>query len=89
MSHTMWMRAGRSSQNGWKTSDILSEKVRIPARPYCSRNQQLFVQPDDPEVSPILICKIRKGQELRVRCIAKKVRHVCALLSVVPSTYPS
>ena len=23
---------------------------------------------------PVLICKIRKGQELKVRCIAKKVR---------------
>ncbi|CCM01465.1 uncharacterized protein FIBRA_03519 [Fibroporia radiculosa] len=27
---------------------------------------------DDPNVPPVLICKIRKGQELKVRCIAKK-----------------
>ncbi|KAL7281196.1 hypothetical protein ACG7TL_004504 [Trametes sanguinea] len=27
---------------------------------------------NDPTVPPILICKIRKGQELRIRCIAKK-----------------
>ncbi|KAI0305410.1 DNA-directed RNA polymerase [Multifurca ochricompacta] len=27
---------------------------------------------NDPSVPPILICKIRKGQQLRVRCIAKK-----------------
>ncbi|EIM82696.1 insert subdomain of RNA polymerase alpha subunit [Stereum hirsutum FP-91666 SS1] len=27
---------------------------------------------NDPNVQPVLICKIRKGQELKVRCIAKK-----------------
>ncbi|KAJ1304807.1 hypothetical protein OPQ81_005942 [Rhizoctonia solani] len=27
---------------------------------------------DDPNVPPVLLCRIRKGQELRVRCIAKK-----------------
>jgi len=28
---------------------------------------------DDANASPILICKIRKGQELKAKCIAKKV----------------
>ncbi|KAJ7680340.1 DNA-directed RNA polymerase II, subunit 3 [Mycena polygramma] len=27
---------------------------------------------NDPDVAPVLICKIRKGQELKLRCIAKK-----------------
>ena len=29
---------------------------------------------DEQGVAPVLICKIRKGQELKIRCIAKKVR---------------
>ncbi|KAH9948994.1 insert subdomain of RNA polymerase alpha subunit [Amylocystis lapponica] len=29
---------------------------------------------DDPSVEPVLICKIRMGQELKIRCIAKKAR---------------
>lgn len=33
-------------------------------------------QKDDPSQAPILICRIRKGQELRIRCIAKKVELV-------------
>lgn len=33
-----------------------------------------YANSDDPSVQPVLICKIRKGQELRLRCIAKKVK---------------
>jgi hypothetical protein len=28
---------------------------------------------DDPSVEPVLLCKLRKGQELKLKCIAKKV----------------
>ena len=28
----------------------------------------------EPNTNPVLICKIRQGQEIRAKCIAKKVR---------------
>lgn len=34
---------------------------------------------DDPDVPPILVCKIRMGQELKVRCIAKKVHYTLCI----------
>ncbi|KAH6914007.1 insert subdomain of RNA polymerase alpha subunit [Coprinopsis sp. MPI-PUGE-AT-0042] len=40
-----------------------------------AKRSQTFGWPvgkNDPSAPPILICKIRKGQELKVRCIAKK-----------------
>lgn len=40
-----------------------------------TRRSENFGHPvgkNDPSSPPVLICKIRKGQELRVRCIAKK-----------------
>jgi len=40
-----------------------------------ARRSENFGHPvgkNDPSAPPVLICKIRKGQELRVRCIAKK-----------------
>ena len=47
-----------------------------------------FLSPGDPDQQPVLICKIRKGQELRVKCTAKKVRVylgtlVCLSLTLV------
>ena len=35
---------------------------------------------DQPGVAPVLITKIRKGQELKIRCTAKKVRLEPSLL---------
>ncbi|KAF7315646.1 Mechanosensitive ion channel protein [Mycena indigotica] len=40
-----------------------------------SKRGEYFGHPvgkNDPDASPVLLCKIRKGQELRLRCIAKK-----------------
>ena len=45
---------------------------------------ELRVNPDDPSAQPVLICKIRKGQELRVRCIAKKVNFLSTFTSETP-----
>lgn len=44
---------------------------------------------DDPNVHPVLITKIRKGQELKIRCIAKKASppYICSpveLLTLPP-----
>jgi DNA-directed RNA polymerase II subunit RPB3 len=37
-------------------------------------NLSLKLSPkDDPSVAPVLLCKIRKGQELKLKCVAKKV----------------
>lgn len=43
---------------------------------------------DDPSIPPVLLCKIRKGQELKLKCIARKVRlpffaHLCSLHSLM------
>jgi DNA-directed RNA polymerase II subunit RPB3 len=35
---------------------------------------------DDPNVPPVLIAKIRKGQELRLKCVVKKVGIVIILV---------
>lgn len=41
-----------------------------------SKRGERFGQPvgkeDDPSIAPVLICKIRKGQELKLKCVAKK-----------------
>jgi len=40
------------------------------------------LQKDEQGVAPVLICKIRKGQELKVRCVAKKVSSLSCLSSL-------
>jgi hypothetical protein len=41
----------------------------------------------DPNIPPVLLVKIRKGQELKLRCIAKKVRLLLLLLHLSPSHF--
>ena len=60
----------RRSASEEKTSDIPWAKVR--SLPVHASAELMNATLDDPDTPPVLICKIRKGQELRVRCIAKK-----------------
>lgn len=39
----------------------------------CQRLKLTLHHTDEDGVPPVLIAKIRKGQELKVRCVAKKV----------------
>ncbi|KAH9978985.1 hypothetical protein BGW80DRAFT_1282232 [Lactifluus volemus] len=70
-----------------RTMDITSNHLDVVARggygwreevddgEEIARRSENFGHPvgkNDPSVPPVLICKIRKGQELSVRCIAKK-----------------
>jgi len=70
-----------------RTMDVTSNHMEVVARggygwreevddgEEIARRSENFGHPvgkNDPSAQPILICKIRKGQELRVRCIAKK-----------------
>lgn len=34
---------------------------------------QMDYPSDEPGAQPVLLCKIRKGQELKLRCVARKV----------------
>lgn len=53
-----------------------------------SKRPDNFGQPvgkDEPGVEPILICKMRKGMEIRARCIAKKVRKCEVIIPIKAS----
>ncbi|THH31801.1 hypothetical protein EUX98_g2374, partial [Antrodiella citrinella] len=63
--------------------DVTSNHLEIGTMPdeMDEEGDELSKRPDnfgipvgknEPGVAPVLLCKIRKGQELRVRCIAKK-----------------
>jgi hypothetical protein len=66
--------ARRSENLGHPVGKSASTAERHP-QPYTE-----FVYSGDPSAQPVLICKILKGQELRVRCIAKKVKPCTAPL---------
>lgn len=71
-----WASQVKNYPNAANSSATLSAKV-IFSDPY---TEMLLIQRllDDPGVPPVLICKIRKGQELKIKCIVKKVlSNVC------------
>ncbi|KAI0268804.1 DNA-directed RNA polymerase [Gloeopeniophorella convolvens] len=57
-----------------RTMDVTSNHLDVNGEEIEKRTPNFGhpVGKNDPSVPPVLICKIRKGQELKVRCIAKK-----------------
>ena len=58
------------SQNAWRTLVIQWGRVRWSTLFSAAMTDEFT--PDDPNVPPVLIARIGKGQEIRARCIAKK-----------------
>ena len=62
----------KNSQKEENTLVIQSENVCHSSLFHFCIFFNFFIK-DEEDVAPVLICKIRKGQELKIRCIAKKV----------------
>ncbi|KIJ61314.1 hypothetical protein HYDPIDRAFT_116070 [Hydnomerulius pinastri MD-312] len=56
------------------TQDVSVDQILQEGEEITKRGESFGfpVGKNDPSVPPVLICKIRKGQELRLRCVAKK-----------------
>ncbi|KAJ7287514.1 DNA-directed RNA polymerase II, subunit 3 [Mycena rebaudengoi] len=59
-----------ATDTGWDDIGQEGEAGEEPSKR--GENFGFPVGKNDPDVDPVLICKIRKGQELRLKCIAKK-----------------